>query len=366
MNLRGRAEVYTPRELARAAGVPLWEVEGRVASGEIRTIAGRFIAHGEAVRAGRWLRSRLAGAPAAAAPPVVERVEAELPPGWEPPDLFQRPAAVPREAALPAAASTGIHVAAGLLVAALTSAGLDSAMTRTTEARVVEPMRLVYLNIPGPGGGGGGGGLRQPAPPPAAKREGRHRLSSPLPPRQPPPLPDPPERVPPPPKPAEDLPPVVAPVATVAADEADRAGVIEKAPENGDSRGPGDGGGAGSGQGTGIGEGQGPGLGPGWGGGTGGGPYRPGSGIDPPVLLREVKPLYTEEARRRGITGEVVLEIVVRADGAVGDIRLLDGLGYGLDQRAVDAVRQWRFSPARRQGRPVDVLVEVAVEFRLR
>jgi protein TonB len=366
MSHRGRAEVYTPRELARAAGVPVWEVEGRIASGEIRTVGGRFISHGEAVRVGRRLRARRAGAPAAVPVPVVEGPEAELAPGWEPPGLFERPPSVPRDAALPAAASTGIHVAAGLLVAALTSAGLDSAATRTTEARVVEPMRLVYLNIPGPGGGGGGGGLRQSVPPPAAKREGRRTLSSPLPPRQPPPRPDPPRTIPPPPKPAEELPPVDAPVATVAADEADRAGVLEKVPENGDSRGRGDGGGVGSGQGTGIGEGQGPGVGPGWGGGTGGGPYRPGSGIDPPVLLREVKPLYTEEARRRGITGEVVLEIVVRADGAVGDVRLLEGLGYGLDQRAIDAVRQWRFSPARRQGRPVDVLVEVAVEFRLR
>jgi TonB family protein len=83
-------------------------------------------------------------------------------------------------------------------------------------------------------------------------------------------------------------------------------------------------------------------------------------------LLREVKPDYTEDARRRGVNGDVELEIVVRSDGSVGDIRLLRGLGYGLDQRAIDAVRQWRFSPARRLGAPVDVLVEVAVEFKLR
>jgi TonB family protein len=62
----------------------------------------------------------------------------------------------------------------------------------------------------------------------------------------------------------------------------------------------------------------------------------------------------------------VVLEIVVRSDGRVGAVRILQGLGAGLDQRAVEAVRQWRFSPARRQGTPVDVMVEVAVEFRLR
>ena len=126
------------------------------------------------------------------------------------------------------------------------------------------------------------------------------------------------------------------------------------------------GGGAGTGQGVGSGEGRGSGIGDGSGGGTGGGPFRPGSGIDPPRLLREVKAEYTDEARRRGITGDVVLEIVVKRDGSVGDVTVLQGRGAGLDQRAVAAVRQWRFSPARRRGEPVDVIVEVAVEFTLR
>jgi protein TonB len=75
---------------------------------------------------------------------------------------------------------------------------------------------------------------------------------------------------------------------------------------------------------------------------------------------------YTDEARRANITGEVVLEIVVRRDGTVGDVRILQRLGAGLDQRAIAAVRQWRFAPARLKGSPVDVIVEVAVEFKLR
>ena len=75
---------------------------------------------------------------------------------------------------------------------------------------------------------------------------------------------------------------------------------------------------------------------------------------------------YTEEARRRNIEGEVVLEIVVRRDGSVGDVKLLNGLGSGLNDRAIAAVKQWRFSPAKRLGSPVDVIVEVAVEFKLR
>ena len=116
----------------------------------------------------------------------------------------------------------------------------------------------------------------------------------------------------------------------------------------------------------GVGQGTGRGVGPGEGGGTGGGPYRPGSGIDPPGLLREVTPDYTEQARRAGLEGEVLLEIVVGPDGGVSDVRVLRRLGAGLDERAVDAVRQWRFSPARRFGAPVAVVVEVAVEFKLR
>ena len=86
------------------------------------------------------------------------------------------------------------------------------------------------------------------------------------------------------------------------------------------------GGGTGRGAGTGLGEGGGAGVGAGSGGGTGGGPYRPGSGIEPPRLLREVKADYTEDARRRGLSGDVVLEIVVRRDGSVGDVKILQGL----------------------------------------
>jgi protein TonB len=115
-----------------------------------------------------------------------------------------------------------------------------------------------------------------------------------------------------------------------------------------------------------VGPGDGSGIGPGSGGGTGGGPYRPGSGITPPRLLREVKAEYTEEARQRSISGDVLLEIVVRRDGSVGDVRVLQGLGGGLNDRAVRAVRQWRFAPAERLGAAVDVIVEVAVEFTLR
>ena len=243
------------------------------------------------------------------------------------------------------------------------------AATLSSDDRPAEQMRLVFLATPGPEGGGGGGGLLQKTPPPKALREGARKLSSPLPARTPPKTIEP-QPAPPEPKPAplnaEQLPAVVAPIITAPADTRNRVGILERTTVESDSHGPGSGGGVGKGAGTGVGEGQGPGIGPGSGGGIGGGPYRPGSGITPPRLLREVKADYTEEARRRGLSGEVVLEIVVRRDGSVGDVKVLQGLGSGLNERAVQAVRQWRFSPAERLGTPVDVMVEVSVEFRLR
>jgi TonB family protein len=218
----------------------------------------------------------------------------------------------------------------------------------------------VYLALPGEGGGGGGGGLKQQAPPPKAERKGTAHIDSPVPTPPPPPAPEPPKAEPPPPPE-----PVKAPVAEVAASPETRDGQIAPAPPV-DSRGSGDQGGVGTGAGTGIGEGKGPGIGEGEGGGTGGGPFRPGSGIEPPSIRREVKPDYTEEARRRNLRGDVLMEIVVKRDGSVGDVHVLRGLGYGLDERAVEAVKQWSFNPATRKGVPVDVLVEVAMEFRLR
>ncbi len=240
----------------------------------------------------------------------------------------------------------------------------------------------MFLAIPGPGGGGGGGGLKLQKPASVAEMKGTAKLKSPVPPPQTdhdpetcargpsvprPVMPRPVYRPvePPPPAPAPVTPQVVAPVVNASSDAEDRAGVVSenKQPE---SQGTGVGGGAGSGQGTGMGEGSGSGIGPGSGGGTGGGPYRPGSGVTPPELLKEVRPEFTEEARRQGITGDVVLEIVVRADGSVGDVKVMEGLGGGLNRNAIEAVKQWRFSPARRQGVPVDVMVEVAVAFKLR
>jgi TonB family protein len=82
---------------------------------------------------------------------------------------------------------------------------------------------------------------------------------------------------------------------------------------------------------------------------------RPGNGVTAPRLLREVKPQYTPEARAAGIEGEVLMEAVVRSDGAVGDVRVVKSLDakYGLDEQAVKAAGQWLFEPGTRDGKPV-------------
>jgi TonB family protein len=88
--------------------------------------------------------------------------------------------------------------------------------------------------------------------------------------------------------------------------------------------------------------------------------------VDPPRLLREVRADYSDAARRANVEGEVVMEIVIRRDGSVGEVTILRGLPMDLNDRARQAVKQWKFSPARMKGTPVDVIVEVSVEFRLR
>ena len=332
-------DVYSADEIARAAGVA---VEHIVAALDGR----RFVAHQEAVRIGRELIGS----------------------GRLPLATFGSVGSRPT-AGLPLVLSSTLHAA--VLGTAIFVATLGLAPAPATLAHVEQPeqMRLVFVATPGPGGGGGGGGLKQQTPPPKALRKGNHHMSSPMPVRRPP---QPTEPVPLPPEPkaapieAEPLPTIVAPIVSAPADTRDRAGVLTEAGTEAESRGPGEGGGVGTGKGTGLGEGDGTGIGPGSGGGIGGGPFRPGSGIQRPRLLREVRADYSDEARRAGIEGDVLLEIVVRRDGTVGDVRLLRGLRGGLNERAIQAVRQWRFAPATRHGSPVDVIVEVAVEFKLR
>jgi len=131
------------------------------------------------------------------------------------------------------------------------------------------------------------------------------------------------------------------------------------------SNGTGAGGGIGSGSGGGVGVGHGPGIGVGSGGGMGGGVYHVGGGISAPTAISSPDPDYTEEARRAKKQGTCVLWMIVDSTGHPRDIRVQRGLGFGLDAKAVEAVKQWRFQPALKDGRPVDVQISVEVEFHL-
>jgi TonB family protein len=131
------------------------------------------------------------------------------------------------------------------------------------------------------------------------------------------------------------------------------------------SNGTGAGSGIGSGEGSGVGSGSGPGVGPGHGGGIGGGVYRVGGGVSAPRVIEDPDPEYSEEARQAKYQGTVVLWIVIGPDGLARQVRVQRSLGMGLDEKAVEAVRKWRFIPAMKDGQPVAVQVNVEVNFRL-
>jgi TonB family protein len=131
------------------------------------------------------------------------------------------------------------------------------------------------------------------------------------------------------------------------------------------SNGFGAGGGMGSGHGGGVGSGYGSGFGPGSGGNIGGGASRIGSGVSAPSVIFKVEPEYSEEARKAKFQGTVLLFVVVDEKGNPRDIRVVRPLGLGLDQKAVEAVEKWKFSPGKKDGKPVPVQAQIEVNFRL-
>lgn len=131
------------------------------------------------------------------------------------------------------------------------------------------------------------------------------------------------------------------------------------------SQGGGSGSGFGSGSGGGIGSGDGGGVGPGSGGGYGGGVMQPGGGVSAPVLIYSVDPEFSDEARRAKYQGICVVSLIVDKQGNPQNIRVVRALGMGLDQKAEEAVRQYKFKPAYYKGHPVPVLIDVEVNFRI-
>ncbi len=230
----------------------------------------------------------------------------------------------------------------------------------------------VYLPFEGDGrdgGGGGGGGKGEQAPPATGRMPDQTRV------QMVPPDPEDPRPL----IPAEDLmasaPSVQMPI-DIPQDMSLPIGDIMAPPNGSRSSGPGLGGGIGTGRGTGVGSGTGPGVGPGSGGGMGGGsgggigsgvgPYVVGGGVKAPVAIYQPLPAYTEEARKARAEGIVLIQAIIRKDGSVDSFKVLRGLGYGLDESAINTIAtKWRFKPGTLNGTPVDVQANIEVSFRL-
>ena len=256
------------------------------------------------------------------------------------------------------------HIAVVGIIAFLIS------LSPVREFEVVESIAKNYTGIvwipeDGLGGGGGGGGNESLEAPQVAEVEGTDEADLDI------PIEETPELIEPEPEVIEEIVTQAVSISalTAASSVETRTGVLEGLrAASADSQGIGTDNGAGTGEGGGIGLGAGDGLGPGEGGGTGGGVFRPGNGVAPPRVLREVRPEYTSEAMRARIQGTVWLDVVVLPDGMVGDVTVSKSLDtvFGLDSQAVAAARQWLFAPGMRLGEPVAVLVSLELFFNLR
>jgi TonB family protein len=117
-------------------------------------------------------------------------------------------------------------------------------------------------------------------------------------------------------------------------------------------------GGIGSGDQGGIGDASGPGI-------QGIAVERLRAGTKPPVVLVKTEPEYSEQARKARVQGTIVVEGVIDERGLTSTLQVRDGLGFGLDEQAMEAVRQWRFRPATRDGKPVPTVGIFYLTFRL-
>ena len=131
------------------------------------------------------------------------------------------------------------------------------------------------------------------------------------------------------------------------------------------SQGKGSGSGFGSGLGGGLGMGHGIGAGPGSGGGYGGGLHSVGGGVSAPTVVHSVEPEFTEEARGANFQGSCAIQLIVDAQGNPQNVHVVRHLGMGLDEKAIAAVRQYKFRPAMYQGQPVAVQIIIEVAFHL-
>jgi TonB family protein len=91
--------------------------------------------------------------------------------------------------------------------------------------------------------------------------------------------------------------------------------------------------------------------------------YKPGNGVSAPRLIRDIKPHYTPGAMRRGVNGTVLLRCVVDRDGLPTRVEIIKPLDEELDRVSLEAMKQWRFEPGRKDEQPVLVQLDVAMAF---
>jgi protein TonB len=121
----------------------------------------------------------------------------------------------------------------------------------------------------------------------------------------------------------------------------------------------------GNGSGMGLGPGYGNGYGPGYGGNIGGGLERVGGAVSQPIPLNDVQAEFSDEARRAKYQGIVLISVIVDVQGNPQNPRVVRALGMGLDEKALEAVRKYKFKPAMKNGKPVPVMINVQIDFHL-
>jgi protein TonB len=237
------------------------------------------------------------------------------------------------------AIAVGVHVLIIALIAWLVAKGVKMAAPQVTH--VVTPIELPVKPpkaLPKATMIGGGGGQRGPTPvtkgtPP---KFAEHQI------------------VPPAPPPLQQPKIAIQPTVEVQKD----VKMATSIPQIGVPNSPLVGMSMGNGNGTGLGSGSGSGIGPGSGGNIGG-------GVSAPQLIFQVEPEFSEEARKAKVAGNVLVTLIVDAAGHPQRVRVLRGIGMGLDEKAIEAVRQYRFKPAMEGGKPVPVEVNIDVNFQI-
>jgi len=93
--------------------------------------------------------------------------------------------------------------------------------------------------------------------------------------------------------------------------------------------------------------------------------HEPERNVTMPHAIFMPDPEYSEQARKKKINGTVVISLTVTVDGTTRDIKVVKGVGYGLDEKAVAAVSRWKFSPALKDGQPIEKEITAEVAFHL-